>query len=141
MIDGPVASGQLGLTCAACHTGQLEICEAGSEPTRCTWSGAKPKAQDGIRDPAKAGDLLAPAVVGTLLAEAFIPPVPSPVKLTQSGVFRALRKDFAEHLPGENLDTLHDPRLSPNAKIDALVALKAFVDARLSDMFQSSADR
>ena len=88
-----------------------------------------------IGDPAKAGDLLATAVVGTLLAEAFIPPVPPPVKLTQSGVFRALRKDFAEHLPGENLDTLLDPRLSPNAKIDALVALKAFVDARLGDMF------
>src|ERR1700722_14569349 len=24
VIDGPVASGQLGLTCGACHTGQLE---------------------------------------------------------------------------------------------------------------------
>jgi hypothetical protein len=88
-----------------------------------------------IGDPAKAGDLLAKAVVGSIFAEAFVSPIPSPGKLAQSGFFRALRKDFAEHLPGEDLDTLLDPRLSPNAKIDALVELKAFVDARLSDMF------
>ncbi|MGB7973340.1 MAG: di-heme-cytochrome C peroxidase [Roseiarcus sp.] len=88
-----------------------------------------------ISDPAKAGDLLATAVVGTLLAEAFIPPIPSPTKLTQSGVFRALRKDFAERFPAENLDTLLDPRLLPKAKLDALVELKAFIDARLSNMF------
>jgi hypothetical protein len=83
-----------------------------------------------ISDPAKAGDLLATAVVGTLLAEAFIPPIPSPTKLAQSGVFRALRTDFAEHFPGENLDTLLDPRLLTKA-----VELKAFIDARLSNMF------
>jgi hypothetical protein len=83
-----------------------------------------------ISDPAKAGDLLATAVVGTLLAEAFIPPIPLPTKLAQSGVFRALRKDFAEHFPGENLDTLLDPRLLTKA-----VELKAFIDARLSNMF------
>ncbi len=88
-----------------------------------------------IGDPAKAGDLLATAVVGTLLAEAFVPPVPAPTKLAQSGVFRALRKDLAEHFPGENLDTLVDPRLSAKAKLDALVELKAFIDARLSNMF------
>lgn len=88
-----------------------------------------------IGDPAKAGDLLATAVVGTLLAEAFVPPVPSPMKLVQSGVFRALRKDLAEHFPGENLDTLLDPRLFTKAKLDALVELKAFIDARLSNMF------
>jgi hypothetical protein len=88
-----------------------------------------------IGDPAKAGDLLATAVVGTLLAEAFVPPVPAPTKLAQSGVFRALRKDLAEHFPGENLDTLLDPRLPPKAKLDALVELKAFIDARLSNMF------
>jgi hypothetical protein len=88
-----------------------------------------------IGDPATAGDLLAAAVVGSLLAEAFVPPIPSPAKLAQSGVFRALRKDFAEHLPGENLDTLLDPRRPANAKVDALVELKAFIDARLSNMF------
>jgi hypothetical protein len=88
-----------------------------------------------IGDPAKAGDLLAKAVVGSLLAEALLPPIPSPEKLAQSGVFRALRKDFAEHLPGENLDTLLDPRQSPKAKVDALLELKAFMEARLSNMF------
>jgi hypothetical protein len=88
-----------------------------------------------IGDPAKAGDLLATAVVGTLLAEALVPPVPSPTKLAQSGVFRALRKDFAEHFPGENLDTLLGPGATPKAKLDALVELKAFIDARLSNMF------
>ena len=88
-----------------------------------------------IGDPAKAGDLLATAVMGSLLAEAFIPPIPSPAKLAQSGVFRALRKDFAEHFPGENLDTLLDPRLSAKAKLDTLVELKAFINARLSNMF------
>jgi mono/diheme cytochrome c family protein len=88
-----------------------------------------------IGDPAKAGDLLAKAVVGSLLAEALLPPIPSPEKLAQSGVFRALRKDFAEHLPGENLDTLLDPRQSPKAKVDALLELKAFMEAKLSDMF------
>jgi hypothetical protein len=88
-----------------------------------------------IGDPAKASDLLAAAVVGSLLAEAFVPPIPSPGKLAQSGVFRALRKDVAEHFPGENLDTLLDPKLPPQAKIDALAKLKAFIDARLSDMF------
>ena len=77
-----------------------------------------------IGDPAKAGDLLAKAVVGSIFAKAFVSPIPSPGKLAQSGFFRALRKDFAEHLPGEHLDTLLDPRLSPNAKIDALVELR-----------------
>ena len=88
-----------------------------------------------IGDPAKTADLLATSVMGSLLAEAFVPPVPSPTKLAQSGVFRALRKDLAEHFPGENLDTLLDPKLSARAKLDALVELKAFIDARLSNMF------
>jgi hypothetical protein len=88
-----------------------------------------------IGDPAKTADLLATVVMGSLLAEAFVPPVPSPTKLAQSGVFRALRKDFAEHFPGENLDTLLDPRLFAKAKLDALAELKAFIDARLSNMF------
>src|ERR1700722_14435392 len=29
VIDGPAASGELGLTCAACHTGQLEYAQGG----------------------------------------------------------------------------------------------------------------
>jgi hypothetical protein len=88
-----------------------------------------------IGDPAKTADLLATSVMGSLLAEAFVPPVPSPTKLAQSGVFRAIRKDLAEHFPGENLDALLDPKLSARAKLDALVELKAFIDTRLSNMF------
>src|ERR1700722_11165251 len=42
-----------------------------------------------IGDPAKTADLLATSVMGSLLAEAFVPPVPSPTKLARSGVFRA----------------------------------------------------
>ena len=88
-----------------------------------------------VRDPATTADLLAISVMGSLLAEAFVPPVPSPTKLAQSGVFRALRKDLAEHFPGENLDMLLDPKLPAKAKLDALVELKAFIDARLSNLF------
>src|SRR6266852_1199452 len=44
----------------------------------------------------KTADILATAVVGSLLAEALLPPVPSAAKLSQSGVFRAIRKDFAD---------------------------------------------
>ena len=93
-----------------------------------------------IGDPAKAGDLLAKAVVGSQLAEAFLPPIPSPAKLAQSGVFRALRKDFAERLRGENLDTLLDPRQPPDAKVNALLELRAFIEAKLSDMFSPPQD-
>ena len=88
-----------------------------------------------IGDPAKTADLLATSVVGTLLAGALVPPISPPTKLAQSGVFRALRRDFAEHFPGENLDTLLGPKLSATARTEALVELRAFIDARLSNMF------
>jgi mono/diheme cytochrome c family protein len=87
-----------------------------------------------ISNPAKAGDMLANTVVGTLLAEAVVPPVPPPAKLAQSGVFRALRKDFA-NLPGENLDALLDPKLSSKAKAEAMIKIRAFINARLSNLF------
>jgi mono/diheme cytochrome c family protein len=87
-----------------------------------------------IGNPAKAGDMLANTVVGTLLAEAVVPPVPPPAKLAQSGVFRALRKDFA-NLPGENLDALLDPKLSAKAKGEAMIKIRAFINAKLSNMF------
>jgi hypothetical protein len=93
-----------------------------------------------IGDSAQASDLLATAVVGTLLSDAFLPPPPAPpipslAKLSQSAVLRALRKDFAEHFPAENLDALLDSKLPPQAKIDALAKLNAFVGAKLSDLF------
>ncbi|MEA2956991.1 MAG: hypothetical protein QOJ58_2491 [Alphaproteobacteria bacterium] len=87
-----------------------------------------------IGNPAKAGDMLANTVVGTLLAEAVVPPVPPPAKLAQSGVFRALRKDFAD-LPGENLDALLDPKLSAKAKAEAMINIRAFINAKLSNLF------
>jgi mono/diheme cytochrome c family protein len=86
-----------------------------------------------IGNPAKAGDMLANTVVGTLLAEAVVPPVPPPAKLAQSGVFRALRKDFA-NLPGENLDALLDPKLSATAKAEAMIKIRAFINAKLSNL-------
>jgi hypothetical protein len=88
-----------------------------------------------IGDPAQASDLLATSVVGSLLAEALLPPIPSAAKLAQSGVFRALRKDFADQLHAENLDASLAPGLPAKTKLDALVELKAFIDAKLSDMF------
>ena len=85
-----------------------------------------------IGNPAKAGDLLANTVVGTLLAEAVLSP---PGQMARSGVFRALRKDFAENLPGEHFDTLLDPKLSVAAKREAMIKIRAFINARLSNMF------
>jgi hypothetical protein len=84
---------------------------------------------------AKTADLLGNVVVGSLIAEALIPPVPSPPKLMQSGVFRALRRDFAEHLPDENLDALLDEKLSLKARSDAMNNIRAFINMRLSNMF------
>ena len=88
-----------------------------------------------IDNPAKTADLLAAAVVGSLIAEASIPPLPPQAKLAQSGVFRAVRKDFAEHFPTENLDALLNPKLSARAKLDAMIELRAFIKGRLSSMF------
>jgi mono/diheme cytochrome c family protein len=88
-----------------------------------------------IGNPAKAADILANTVVGSLLADALVPPIPPPAKLAQSGVFRALRKDFAEHLPGENLDALLDPKLSAKARAEAMIKIRAFINARLSNLF------
>ncbi len=59
--------------------------------------------------PAKASDLLASAVVGSLLAEAFVPPVITPDKLATSGVWRAVARDLATRSPGEQLDIVTNP--------------------------------
>jgi hypothetical protein len=55
-------------------------------------------------------------------------------------VFRAIRKDLTEHLPDENLDALLDPKLSAKTKLDAMIKIKAFVEARLSNMFNPPLD-
>ena len=51
VIDGPVASGQLGLTCAACHTGQLEYSQGGAvHALRIDGAPAKTDAQAFLAD-------------------------------------------------------------------------------------------
>ena len=51
VIDGPVASGELGLTCAACHTGQLEYSQGGVvHALRIDGAPAKTDAQQFLAD-------------------------------------------------------------------------------------------
>ena len=51
VIDGPVASSQLGLTCAACHTGQLEYAQGGVvHALRIDGAPAKTDAQQFLAD-------------------------------------------------------------------------------------------
>ena len=51
IVDGPVASGELGLTCAACHTGQLEYSQGGAvHALRIDGAPAKTDAQQFLAD-------------------------------------------------------------------------------------------
>ena len=51
IVDGPVASGELGLTCAACHTGQLEYAQGGVvHAMRIDGAPAKTDAQQFLTD-------------------------------------------------------------------------------------------
>ena len=51
IVDGPVASGELGLTCAACHTGQLEYTQGGIvHALRIDGAPAKADAQQFLTD-------------------------------------------------------------------------------------------
>jgi hypothetical protein len=83
-----------------------------------------------FRNPAKTSDILAASVVGALLAEAFVPP-PMPDSLEKNGVWRAIRKDFAELLPDKQLDDLSS--LNPRFLKD----LEDRIKARLGDMFRN----
>jgi hypothetical protein len=85
-----------------------------------------------IKNPTKTADILGNAVVFSLTTEALIPPLPSPTKLAQSGVYRALRKDLAE-VSGESIDDL---LTDPPAFVTNITA---FMRARLSNMFQPPA--
>jgi hypothetical protein len=78
---------------------------------------------------AKTTDILAGSVVGSTLAEAFFPLPITPAKLAKSGVWRALRKDLSDLLPGENLEDLLNPKLGLVAE------LKGLVKARLSNLY------
>jgi hypothetical protein len=80
-------------------------------------------------NPAKTTDVLAGSVVGSLFDEAFLPLPITQAKLAKSGVWRAIRKDLLELLPGETLDDMLNPRLG------LLTELKALVKARLSNLY------
>ena len=82
-----------------------------------------------FKNPAKTGDILASSVVGALLAKAFIPPTPE--KLENSGVWRAIRKDLADLLPDKKLEDLSIVRL------DLMKDLQDRIKARLGDMFRN----
>jgi len=53
----------------------------------------------------------------------------TPAKLAKSGVWRALRKDLSDLLPGETLEELLNPKLGLVAE------LKGLVKARLSNLY------
>lgn len=82
-------------------------------------------------NPAQTNSLLAGSVVGTLLDEAFVPPLITPTKLTQSGVWRALRKDLANILPYEKLDDLPE--------LGHLTELNSLVKTRLANLYSKPA--
>jgi hypothetical protein len=80
-------------------------------------------------NPAKTTDILAGAVVGSLLDEAFLPLPITPDKLATSGVWRAIRKDLADLLPAEKLDDLVNPKLG------FVKELSTRIKARLSNLY------
>jgi hypothetical protein len=85
-----------------------------------------------IKNPAQTADILGNTVVFSLTTEALIPPLPSPTKLAQSGVYRALRKDLSD-LSGENLDDLLIDPLAFTADI------AGFMKGHLNNMFHPPA--
>jgi hypothetical protein len=80
--------------------------------------------------PAKTVDILAGSVVGSLLNEAFWPPLITTTKLAKSGVWRALRKDLGILVPDEKLDDLLNP------KLDLIKDLRGLIMAQLSNLYK-----
>jgi hypothetical protein len=99
-----------------------------------------------IGQQAPTADILATAVVGSLFAEALpkpfpslaLPQLPSLDKLASSGVFQALRKDYADHL-GTNLDQLLNPNQPVSTKTAAVLDLVGFINGSLTGMFKPPA--
>jgi hypothetical protein len=60
-------------------------------------------------DPARATDILAGSVIGSLIDEAFSPPI-TLQEIAQSGVWRALRKDLGDQVSLDTLAALPDLR-------------------------------
>src|SRR5262249_12847063 len=92
-----------------------------------------PKFGETFANPARTSDILASSVLGSLLDEAFDPPVPPPSKLQRSGVWRAIRKDVAELVPEGRSEDLLNPRLG------AFAAAKDLIRPRPADMFTKPA--
>ncbi|HTO81800.1 MAG TPA: di-heme-cytochrome C peroxidase [Methylomirabilota bacterium] len=103
------------------------------DPGRYTGALLPPPAPIGGRfaNPAKIGDVLALSVVGSLLDEAF--PITSPANLAESGVWHAVREDWASLMGGGRLDDLGD--LDPSR----VARLHAVIRTRLGNMFQRPA--
>lgn len=95
-----------------------------------------------LANPAKTHDILANAVVGSLLDEAFRFPI-TPNKIAHSGVWVAVRKDVDRLFPGENVGNLFNTRLTiaKTFEIQAFVAgrLRGKIQERLNDMFRKPA--
>jgi hypothetical protein len=135
--------------CAGCHEKKLQptgswltpILPVGTDP-KMFANAAGRSSQSGILkgtllvkppgvpmpDPAKTHDILAKAVVGALLNDAF--PIPPKLPNPNSTIWRALNKDMADLFPGEPQPSL----LRTNAL--AVTKLKARVDSFLSDVFK-----
>jgi hypothetical protein len=94
-----------------------------------------------LANPAKTHDILANAVVGSLLDEAFSNAI-TPNKVAQ-GVWLAVRKDIDRLFPGENIGNLFDTRLTlaKTVEIQVFVAtrLRGKVQERFNDMFRKPA--
>ena len=95
-----------------------------------------------LANPAKTHDILANAVVGSLVDEAFDFPL-TPRKIAQSGVWRAIRKDLANLFPDEKLDDIATAQPSARSVVRiqafAKARLKAKVLERLNNMFRKPA--
>jgi hypothetical protein len=80
-------------------------------------------------NPSKASDILAGSVVGSLLDDAFNPPIITPERLARSGVWRAIRKDLADLLPNEKLEDL------TTTKVNYLAEIKERMNSKISGMY------
>jgi hypothetical protein len=84
-----------------------------------------------LSNPAATNDVLATAVVGALFDDAF-PPLPRPPDFKKSGVWQAIRKDFADTLPNLQ-DASFLEALRDRSKIEDV---KSHVRDRLANLFK-----
>ena len=105
-----------------------------ADPGLLTGAAASPPAIFArVANPARKAEILAKVVIGSLINEAFNPPIPPPDKIAHSGFYRALRQDLKDHFPDENLDAMLDPKFSNVA--ESMKKIESFVSSRLENMF------